>query len=337
MTSKKEAKFRNRTIYYFRCDFLVADDVKVVNTLEQMVAASWDQLDSTASRTFAASNGKQLVGMKISFDKAKLSTGDKNCTLFSVGLYEEGASANTIPKPSTTQSELEAATHDAPLHQEFLDGKGFVCLYGNHIVISPTDTLRVGTINGFIESLIFKGGFKKEAAALDIQQIANIDNYRTIKNEGVKNITINSSAYLSTLYYLERHKPNFSQSSKIQKITNLAKSWMNALCDDDTEEEICESENLNARIVISHDARSTTDSSDQGGSRLKDTALSLIETDLAGYVIVTKTGKKLTHEEIVLKNTVKVTAHGKSVRRQEMWGKLIKSIEQYDKDGILEQ
>jgi len=55
MTSKKEAKFRNRTIYYFRCDFLEAE---VANTLEQMVAASWEQLDSTASRTFAASNGK---------------------------------------------------------------------------------------------------------------------------------------------------------------------------------------------------------------------------------------------------------------------------------------
>ena len=337
MTLKKQAKLRNRTIYYFRCDFLAAADFKVVNTLEQMVAASWEQLDSTASRTFTAANGKQLVGMKISFDKAKLSSGDKNCTLFSVGLYEEGASANTILKPNDTQSELEAATHDAPLHQEFLDGKGFVCLFGNHLVISPTDTLRVSTINSFIESLIFKGGFEKEAAALDIQQIANIDNYRTIKNEGVKNITINSSAYLSTLHYLERNKPNFSQSSKIQKITNLAKSWMNALCDDDTEEEISDSENLNARIVISHDARSTTNSSDQGSARLKETAISLIETDLSGYVIVTKTGKKLTHEEIVLKNTVKVTAHGKSVRRQEMWSKLIKSIEQYDKDGILEQ
>ena len=337
MATKKEVKLKNRTIYYFRCDFLTIDDFKVVNTLEQMVAASWEQLDSTASRTFSASNGKQLVGMKISFDKAKLSKGDKDCTLFSVGLYEEGASANTIPKPSSTQSELVAATHDAPIHQEYLDGKGFVCIYGNHIVISPTDTLRVGTINGFIESLIFKGGFKKEAGALDIQQIANIDNYRTIKNEGVKNITINSSAYLSTLNYLERHNPHFKPSSRIQKITRLAKSWMDALCDDDTDEEISDSENLNARIVISHDARSSTDLSDVGSARLKDTAISLIETDLAGYVIVTKTGKKLTHEEIVLKSTVKVTAHGKSVRRQEMWGKLIKSIEQYDRDGILEQ
>jgi hypothetical protein len=302
-----------------------------------MVAASWDKLDSTVARTFSASNNKQLVGMKLSFDKAKLSKGDEHCTLFSVGLYEEGASANTILKPTDSQIELEASTHDAPTHQEYLDGKGFVCLYGNHIVISPTDSLRVGTINGFIVSLIFKGGFKQEAGALDIQQIANIDNYRTIKNEGVKNITINSSVYLSTVNYLERHKSNFTPSSRIQKITLLAKSWMDALRDDDTDEEICDSENLNARIVISHDARSSTNASDVGGSRIKDTALSLIETDLAGYVIVTKTGKKLTHEEIVLKSTVKVTAHGKSVRREEMWGKLLKSIEQYDKDGILEQ
>ncbi len=334
---KKKAKFRNRTIYYFRCNFLPLDDFRVNNTLEQMVVSSWEQLDSTASRTFPASNGNQLVGMKISSDYVKLSNGNHRCTLFSVGLYEEGASANTIFKPSSEQTELEAATHDAPLYQEFLDGKGFVCLYGNHLVLSPTDTLRAGTISGFIESLIYKGGFKKEAEAIDIQQIANIDNYRTIQNEGVKKITINSSAYLSSLYYLERHKPNFEPSSRIYKITQVVKGWMNALSDDETEEEIADSENLNSRIVISHDGRSSTEDSEYGSTRLKDAAISLVETDLAGYVIITKKGKKLTHEEIVLKNTVKVTAHGKSVRRQEMWGKLINSIEQYDKEGILEQ
>lgn len=307
------------------------------HTLENMVAASWDKLNCTSERTFSATNGKSLVGMKLSFDTAKLSKGNKDCTLFSVGLYEEGAAANTIFKPSVSQIELEADTVDAPLHQEYLDGKGFVCLYGNHLVLSPTNTLRAGTINGFIEALIAKGGFHKESQLLDIQQIADIDSYRTIQNDGVKNITINSSAYLSTYSYLERHKPNFSPSSKVQKITKLAKAWMEALSDDDSDQKIAESENLNARIVISHDGRSASDSSDIGSERLKKTAISLVETDLAGYVIITKTGKKLTHEEIVLKNTVKVTEHGKSVKRDEMWNELVKTLEQYDKDGILEQ
>lgn len=337
MAKKKELKTRNRTIYYFRCDFIQSEGFTVSHTLEQMVAASWGKLNNSSERTFSSTNDKSLVGMKISYDRVELSKGNKDCTLFSVGLYEEGAAANTIFKPSDSQIEIEASTIDAPQFQEYLDGKGFVCLHNNHLVISPTDTLRAGTINYFIASLIYKGGFRKESELLDIQQIANINSYQTIKKEGVKSITINSSTYLNTLSHVERTKPEFKPSKRIERFTKLVKSWANGLKEDDNEADLAESENLNARLVFTHDGRSSSDLSDVGAERLKNIAISLAETDLAGYVIMTKSGKKLTHEEIVLKNTVKVTEHGKSVKREEMWSKLIKTLEQYDKDGILEQ
>lgn len=51
---------------------------------------------------------------------------------------------------------------------------------------------------------------------------------------------------------------------------------------------------------------------------------------------VTKTDKKITHDEIVLRNKVLVKAHGKSVEREDMWNKLVDVLVKYDREGILE-
>ncbi|HDT6080163.1 TPA: hypothetical protein QHC28_004908, partial [Aeromonas veronii bv. veronii] len=76
-----------------------------------------------------------------------------------------------------------------------------------------------------------------------------------------------------------------------------------------------------------------------GADRLKDAAVSLVDTELSGYTIITKSDKKITHDEhdeIVLRNKVLVRAHGKSVDRDEMWNKLVEILIKYDREKILE-
>jgi hypothetical protein len=338
MVKESKKKQKSRTIYYFRCGFKKSKDYTARFTLQEMVADSWSKLPTTAERTFAASNDKTLVGMYLRADTAKLRRGNESCLLFSVGLYEEGAAANTIFKPTNLQSELKADTLDAPNQQEYLDGKAFVCICDNHIVLSPTSSLRAGTVQNFIGSLLHKGGFDQAALLMDIQQVADIDVYKTIQTEGIKNITINASAYLSSLDYIERNNPDFKPSSIVGKISRVVKSLIDSLHEDDTDESIVDNENLNAKIVYSHDGRATNSRSVAIAAQMEKTATTLVSnSDLNGYVIITKEGKKLTHEEIVLKNTVKVTEHGKTVRREEILAKLVNTLERYDKDGLLEQ
>ena len=330
-------KFKNRTVYYFRCVFADIDGVKVKLNLETMLLNAWQKLNSTDDRSFHIGDERSVVGMMLGTKQAKLKIGNQDCTLFSVGLYEEGASANTINKPSKASLELEADTYDAPLDQEFLDGEGFVCVLGNHIVMSPAANLRAGPINTFMESLLAKGGFGKESDAINIQQVADIDAVKTIENEGVSNIEVNAFSYLSTLEYIKRVSKNDNTSKKLNKITKMVTAVLDALRDDDSDAEILENEGLNARIQISHDGRAGGDTADLGQGHAKDTAKLLASTDVGGYVILTKKGTKLTNEDIVLKHVVKVKRHGKSVNRDQMWFKLVESIEKYDKDGILEQ
>ncbi|HFI9757920.1 TPA: hypothetical protein ACGSU0_004793 [Vibrio parahaemolyticus] len=336
MAVKKE-KPKNRTVYYFRCEFAKIDGVKVKDTLEVMTNTAWGKLNSTKERTFYIGEDRSVVGMKLSSRGAKLSHGNRDCTVFSVGLYEEGASANTINKPSAASAELEASTYDAPIDQEFLDGEGFVCILGNHLVMSPAATFRASAINGFLELLLDKGGYAKESGVMDIQQVADIDAVKTIEDEGVSNIVVNAVSYLSTLEYIKRMTPREKTSGKLKKITRMVTSMLDILRDDDTDAEILEKEGLNARIVISHDGRASGADADVGQQHAKSTAKLLASTDVGGYVITTKNGTKLTNEDTVLKHTVKVKRHGKSVDRDKMWLKLVESLEKYEREGILEQ
>ncbi|EJL6539190.1 hypothetical protein AAEZ66_06970 [Vibrio cholerae] len=63
MAVKKE-KPKNRTIYYFRCEFTHIDGIKVKDSLEVMARAAWDKLNSTQERTFYIGDDRSVVGMK---------------------------------------------------------------------------------------------------------------------------------------------------------------------------------------------------------------------------------------------------------------------------------
>lgn len=331
--STRKKKTKNKTIYYFRCEF----GAEVKDTLESMINAAWYKLNSTKERTFDIGDDRLIVGMKLNNRKAKLSYGNKDCTVLSVGLYEEGASASTIEKPSKSCIELEASTYDAPINKEYLDGEGFICVFGNHLVISPSSTLRAGAINRFLKILLDRGGYSEESNIMDILQIADCNAINTIENEGVSKISINAALYLPTVEYSKRTISNKKILSTLNKITHTIKSSLDLLRDDDTDSEILEKDGLNTRIEICHDGRISGTNVDTGQEYIKNTAKLLASTDVGGYVITTKKGTKLTNENIVLKHTIRVRQHGKSVDREEMWSKLIESLEKYECDGILEQ
>lgn len=335
--SKKEVKSKSRSIYYHRAQYLKTDTFTVTETLEEMLNQAWVQLDTTQERTFNAGDDRSLVGMKRSSKIAQLSKGNKDCTVFSVGVYEEGASANTITNPNLAGNELEADTIDAPVDREFLDGEGFVCVFGNHVIMSPAANLRSGVVNGFMESMLIRGGFEQAASAIDIHQIADIDKVNTIEEEGVKNIIVNASTYLTSLEYLKRVKPSTKTPNLLSKITHMVKSQLGPLCDDETDAEMIEKSGVNTKLVISHDSRVTGEAARQGHERVKETAKLLAGTDVSGYTIVTKRDTTLTEEDLVLKRVVKVPRHGKTVHLDKMWLSLVEVLVAYERKGILEQ
>ena len=295
MTMPKD-KRKQRSIYYFRCEFTEINGMKVRDKLEVMINSAWHKLNSTRERAFYIGEGRCVVGMMLSNPSISLSNKNRKCTVFSIGVYEEGASANTINKPSKTFIELEAGTYDAPSDKEYLDGESFVCVLDNHLVISPASTIRTGTINKFLEKLLNAGGYSNESSNMDIQQIADIDSIKKIKEEGVSNIVINGAAYLSSLEYINRTAPNQKISNPLKKLANYFYNFFDMLKDDDSDSTILENAGLNTRIQITHDGRISGTSSECGQAFAQNTAELLASSNIGGYVITTKNGTKLTNE-----------------------------------------
>lgn len=328
MSNKKQLK--KRTVYYFRCQYKNHLRIEINDDLEQMVVNSWNKLNTARKRIFIAGNDKSTVGMFLKRNKVRFKEGNFDCTLFTIGIFEAGASANTILQPTEDHDALEADTIDAPEFSEYLDGEAFVCIYKNHIVCSPTSTLRNSTIQNFISSLLSKGGYENESNLIDIHQIANINKINQIKSEGVKTLTINASLFLESF----EHK----KDKKIQPATFAEKTYeyLSKVTDlfaiDDTDEELNELDHLNTKLVINLDKRKGIDT-----EALEKAAKDLIQKeDLDGYAIITKEGNRITNDQIVLKSDVYVAPNGKSVKRENVFGELKKAIEKYNKEGVLE-
>ncbi|OOE45137.1 hypothetical protein BZG09_05390 [Salinivibrio kushneri] len=321
-------------MYYFRCEFAMdAQGNKVKGTLESMVERSWSKLNTTDLRTFNIGEDSLLVGMQLSKKTAPLSKGDKPCIVLSIGAYEEDAAASIINKPSTSRTEIQSSTYAPPVNQEYLDDEAFLCIYDDHILISPAAKLRAGAAIRFLEKLLHKGGYKRESTLMDAQQIADMDAIKTIQREGVKNISINAYAYISSIERLKR--TNSSHITHLDKLTNWMKSGLDYLRDDDTDADILEKEGLNTRIVISHDGRASGLHVKDGQKHATDTAKLLASSDACGYTITTRSDKKLTHEDTILKSNVNVVPHGKSVDRESMWTELVLCLVNYENQGVL--
>ncbi|MFM4987327.1 hypothetical protein ACEUAZ_14500, partial [Aeromonas veronii] len=142
--------------------------------------------------------------------------------------------------------------------------------------------------------------------------------------------------YLASFDYIKRMRPDYKVDGVASRFKKMAESMLDSLKDDDDPRAILDSENLNTRITITHNGKIKSENSILGADRLKDAAVSLVDTELSGYTIITKSDKKITHDEIVLRNKVLVRAHGKSVDRDEMWNKLVEILIKYDREKILE-
>jgi len=333
----KKNQTKNRTIYYFRNQFSKLSNYNVRLSLEELVEQAWDKLNTTEERSFYFGDEKFVLGMKKSSRRVSLKSGNDSCTVLSLGLYEQGAKANTITKPSKSAKELEADIYDAPENGEYLDGEAFVCIFGNHLLSSPSAMLKESHIHKFFEELLFSGGFTEESNLLDIQQIANIDTLKTIETEGVKSITINAATYLATMKHMKRVNKSTKTGKMLHKITNLVSSTLDLLRDDETDEEMVEKEGLNTRVVLTHDGRGLGVNSEDGQNKAVKTAKLLASSTAGGYTILTKKGTKFTNDDTILKQVVKVNRHGKSVVLEEIWQKLVTTLEFHEKNGLLEQ
>ncbi len=328
----QKVKTRDRTVYYFRAQ----TTKKLVTpglTLESALVSSWNNLPLVKQRIWRY-NGKTIFGMALEPKTLNINGRNKQCHVLTIGIAESGAEANVIDvsKGSTTKS-LSSNTHSAPAGSEYLDGEAFVCIMDNHILISPCDALRGVISNRFLLKLI---SFAKhvDAKNFTVIQVANKKTLQTVLDEGVKKIDLNTGIFMASYDRIKAQiKPNSFTEKMAKKLDELAPIITPAR----TKSQLLDYDSLNTKIIISHDMRVGSAPAKDEGKAITEDAKSLLESNVEGFTLVTRKGRTITPDKVVMNETVTVQRHGKSVKQNHIWDILSAQMQKYNDTGVLAQ
>lgn len=327
---RTRVKTRKRTIYYYRAQPNNKLSAKSV-TFESIVVSSWNQLASVKERAFS-NNGKSLIGMDLSKRKITINGKLCDCHVLTLGVTEKGALANIINMSQGTSSSLTSGTHSAPQGSEFLDGESFICIHNNHILVSPCDALR-GNISNKFMMIVLKSVKNADAKSFSVVQIANQKTLQTVLDEGVKRIDMNASIFMASYDRLKNSiKSNSFTAMVAKQFDGLAKTLM----PQKTNAQIMDYESLNARLSFTHDMRVISQNARVEGDQIAKDAKELIQDHVEGFVLITKTGRKITPEKVIMNESVDVEMHGKSVKQEKMWDTLSSQMQRYHDNGVLD-
>lgn len=329
--STSKVKTRDRTVYYYRAE----TNNKLTNvsmTLETALVDSWNQLALVKNRRWVNTE-KTIFGMDMEPKVLVTNKGSVNCHVFTIGVAERGAEANILRVADGQKTSMTSKTYKAPQGSEYLDGEAFICVYGNNILVSPCDALRGNIPNRFLIKLLAMAK-NRDKESFNIIQVANVQTLQTILTEGVKKIDLNASVFMATYEYNKANvKPNTFPSRLASKLDGL----VDLITPNKNGTSLTDYDSLHAKLTISQDLRVNTSNTANEGKALTEDAKDLIESGLKGFTLVTREGKTITPDKVVMNESVTVKRHGKSVEQEAIWVALVSQMQKYNDKGLLVQ
>jgi hypothetical protein len=163
-----------------------------------------------------------------------------------------------------------------------------------------------------------------------------------IRDEGVKEVELDTSLYEASLMHLDKSKAKVSGIYKV-----VADQIAAVFSKDKSLSQIQEKENLNVKVSIKFDGREArkhlkeADFGVAGKKRLVKTAeqvISEFEKDGEdGFVIITGANNRISSEEIRVSDTFRVKALGKSLSKEAAWSRLKEYHDRLSEDGVFKQ
>ena len=323
----KKQSFKSKKFYYRRAKW----DGQDKQSLETLLIEAHQLLDPVGKRTFKVSSGAEIRGASFKNDDG---------LYLQIASYVPDEATSLIDKSAgAKQSEVTAQT--APQGKDYLDGEVFVYIKGNHVILCPSG-VRETVVEIYVWHVLTAIENNEIAKTFELDKIAKTDKLRMIKDEGVKEIELNTSLYEASLLHMDKKKPKVSGWKKA-----IANQLSAIFSEDDDLKDITEKENLNVKVTIKFDGMEARKNSKDaefgkaGKKRLEKTAEQVIaEFDAEhtnGFVIVTGEDNRITSDEIRVSDSFKVETFGKSLSKNAAWAKLKEYHDKLNIDGIFKQ
>eukprot|EP00820_Chromera_velia_P031767 Cvel_14147.t1-p1 / transcript=Cvel_14147.t1 / gene=Cvel_14147 / organism=Chromera_velia_CCMP2878 / gene_product=hypothetical protein / transcript_product=hypothetical protein / location=Cvel_scaffold997:2681-3583(-) / protein_length=301 / sequence_SO=supercontig / SO=protein_coding / is_pseudo=false len=239
--------------------------------------------------------------------------------------YEAGASAAVIPSVVATEA-VDATEADPPPGSEFIQSQLFCYVRGNNVLYTAHNAaLREGPVTGLLAE--FVGAFSKDdtETQFDLQAVLDIKKLKPILDEGIEEIDLDLGAFSTTIDWL-------SEGEKLPEhgiLGSLGSLLMNSASSEDQKA----ASDISTRTTL-RPGRSWQKKSVR--SLLSKMAQNVIASGDDGFKIVTKSGFRITRDQMAVHKPFDVSGNKQILSAVEVRTNLAKLLGEMKEAGILE-
>ncbi|MCI0430417.1 MAG: hypothetical protein L0210_07740 [Rhodospirillales bacterium] len=306
---------REKTISYRRAEWFIPATGK---NLESLLRQVGKKLPDILERTVA--HGDHLART------IKQKEHHAGGILVHLTVETPGESASVVPHAAPKASEVDLKTEKPPADGEWLDGDAFLYVRSDHLCMCTTG-LHDGAIRFILHELMQKAKLGKDATAFELMKVADMGKVQMLHAQGVAELEIRGTLYKATADYHKRKGEPQGGLGAIGKYFKLLLQREHDVTPD------------GLRVIIGLKV-------DKRFSKQISVGYKTIETLAAqtvnkhndkdyDYVIVTKTGQRITPDEIFMRTTVEIEADGKTVQREKAWKELVRFYDSLRESGAL--
>ncbi len=308
------ARNKDKTISYRRAEWLSGEPS---NHLAGYIKLAATKLLDVSQRTVARDNGQIMSLTSLHPDR-------HGGYYLHITADTPDEAASIIPKSRTGTDEIHVETSPPPDGADYLDGDAFVYARHNDVCLCGT-AMQDSTIRHFLYGFFRAAKLADVASQFDLLKIANINAVKFLQKHGVKEIDLRTALFSATTKYHQRKGKAHNLLGGVAKLIRPLYSTPHDVTEDA----------LHVVLTVKTDGRGK-------GLRLGEKRITAVATDLVqhqedgdDFVIVTKTGQRISPTEIFMKTTVSVKGKGKSVDRDEAWDALKHFYETLSTGGAL--
>jgi len=246
-----------------------------------------------------------------------------------IAAWTEREAVSIVPHPSPAPS-ADLDSQPPGKDWDYLDGDGMALVSANHC-LTMSSGIHPKSIERYMAELLRLGRHSgAEIPPNSFFRLLPIADPRAVRRVyaegGVKRIDMHVGRYLETSYVDEQRHDTF--------LRRVGREIVLALVgEDDDRRRIEEAENVNAKLMISLDGRR------KGLDSQKFThfAENLVDENEEDVELVTRAGQRIRRGELILKTTVDVDAHGKTVHYGHAWERMKEYFEYLYRAGYLRE
>jgi hypothetical protein len=238
-----------------------------------------------------------------------------------------GEAASVVPKAPPGADAIDLTTEQPPPDAEWLDGDAFLYVNQDHVCLCTT-LIRDRAVSNFIRELFAKAKLPPGYKNFDLMKVADISKLKMLHKQGVKELEIRGVLYQATALYEKRRARTSGALGAVGRHLKVVLDKPHDVTPD----------SLRVVLTVKVDRRFSKSLS-IGEKRVEELAADILQHPDADddYVIVTKTGQKISPHEIFMRSTILVEADGKTVNRAKTWRELQSFYKQLEQAGVFEQ